>query len=161
MCCRSSLFLVSMPITGVSDQRRLGDPMAYCNRYAVIFCCVEVFAQHTITPRPPLPQLLKLHILLPPIVRVPCIRSLYSCAWESRRLQKIKGHSNNRSLHRRVVGLPARISKRKVAENKSGYTTLLNDIFCRPNHYRRDAICFEMPGYQTHGLMTHRSQRHK
>jgi len=76
-------------------------------------------------------------------------------------LQKIKGHIHDRALHLFIPGFAARVSQGKVCEKKARNAAFFYNIPGRPDNHRGDIIFFEMPGYQTHGLMADRSESWK
>ena len=75
-----------------------------------------------------------------------------------RGLKQVEGHADDGPLHIRISRLAARVAEREVGKDKARHTALLNDIAGRAEDDRRNAVRFKMPGDQTHGLVTHRSQ---
>jgi hypothetical protein len=73
-------------------------------------------------------------------------------------LQKIKGGSHDRVLHFGVPGLPAGVSQGEVGEHEAGDPAFLHDVAGGSHQYRRQAVLFEVPGDQTHGLVADRSE---
>ena len=55
-------------------------------------------------------------------------------------------------------GLAARVAEREVGKDKARHPALLDNIAGRAEDDRGNTVRFEMPGNQTHGLVTHRSQ---
>ena len=47
----------------------------------------------------------------------------------------------------------------KIGEDKARHAAMLDDVARGPDHDSRNAIGFEVPGYQTHGLVADRSER--
>ena len=76
----------------------------------------------------------------------------------ARGLKQVEGHADDSPLHVLVVGPAARITERKVGKDKARHPTLLDNIAGRAEDDRGNAVRFEMPGNQTHGLVTYRSQ---
>ena len=74
------------------------------------------------------------------------------------RLQQFEGHVHDGALHLFVPGLTERISQREVGKKETGHPALFNDIPRGTDHHGGNLIFFEMPGYQTHGLVTDRSK---
>ena len=72
-------------------------------------------------------------------------------------LQEIQRHGNDCPLHFRVVRLAARITEREVGKHHSRNAAMLYDISCSGDDDRRDAVLFEVPCDQTHGLVTYGS----
>ena len=60
-----------------------------------------------------------------------------------------------------VVGLAAGVAEWKVAEGEPRHAALLNDVAGTAQEDRWDTVRFEVPGDQTHGLVTDRSNCHK
>ena len=59
------------------------------------------------------------------------------------------------------MGFARRIAQGEVAENKTGHTTMFNDVFCRAHDDGGSAICFKVACGQTDRLMADRSVRHQ
>jgi len=78
-----------------------------------------------------------------------------------RRLQQIKGHVHDRALHLFVPGLAKGISQWKVRKKETRHAAFLDNIPRRADNNGGNVVFFEMPGYQTHGLVTDRSNRRK
>ena len=60
-----------------------------------------------------------------------------------------------------VKGLPRRVAKRQIAEQKTRHTAVFHDVFGTPHDHRWDAVRFQVSSDQTHGLVAHRSIRHE
>ncbi len=101
----------------------------------------------------------QLHIRLAPLAGfIPAKGRLQRRQRIARGLKQVEGHADDGPLHVRVTRLAARIAERKVGKDKARYPALLNNIAGRAEDDRGNAVRFEMPGDQTHGLVTHRSQ---
>ena len=101
----------------------------------------------------------QLHIRLAPLAGfVPAKGRLQRRKRIARGLKQVEGHADDGPLHVLISRLAARIAERKVGKDKARHPALLNDIARRAEDDRRNAVRFEMPGDQTHGLVTHRSQ---
>lgn len=79
----------------------------------------------------------------------------------SRSLKKIKRDADNCSLHLRIIGLPAGVAERKVREDETRNSTLLDDILCRAHYYCREAVRLKVSSDQTHGLVAYGSERYE
>ena len=101
----------------------------------------------------------QLHIRLAPLAGfIPPKRRLQRRKRIARGLKQVEGHADDSPLHVLISRLAARITERKVGKDKARHPTLLNNIAGRAEDDRGNALRFEMPGDQTHGLVTHRSQ---
>ena len=101
----------------------------------------------------------QLHIRLAPLAGfVPPKRRLQRRKRIARGLKQVEGHADDGPLHVRITRLAARITERKIGKDKTRHPALLNNIAGRAEDDRGNALRFEMPGDQTHGLVTHRSQ---
>lgn len=98
------------------------------------------------------------HEAMPPLVVVPLKGGLHSGAGRPGPLEQIEGRIHNGALHDPVARFPARIAEGKIDKEKTGDTALLDNVARRSHHHRCNAIVLQMPGYQTHGLMAHRSK---
>ena len=79
----------------------------------------------------------------------------------ARRFKEIKRDTDYRLLHHRIVRLTARVTERKISKYETGNSALLDDILCSADYYCGNAVCFEVPGDQTHGLVADRSERNQ
>jgi len=52
----------------------------------------------------------------------------------TRRLQQVERNTNDRSLHRRIIRLAARVAEGKVREHEAGDAALFDDIPRRANY---------------------------
>ena len=77
----------------------------------------------------------------------------------ARGLQQVERHTNDRSLHHRVIRLAARVAEGEVREHEAGDPALLDDVPGRADYDGRQAIRFKVSSDQTHGLVTNRSER--
>lgn len=101
----------------------------------------------------------QLHIGLAPLAGfVPAKGRLQRRQRIARGLKQVEGHADDSPLHILISRLAARIAERKVGKDKARHPALLNNIAGRAEDDRGNAVRFEMPGDQTHGLVTHRSQ---
>lgn len=101
----------------------------------------------------------QLHIRLAPLAGfVPPKGRLQRRQRIARGLKQVERHADDSPLHVRVVGLATRIAEGKVGKDKARHAALLNNIARRAEDDRWDTVRFKMPGDQTHGLVTHRSQ---
>ena len=101
----------------------------------------------------------QLHIRLAPLAGfVPAKGRLQRRQRIARGLKQVEGHADDGPLHILISRLAARIAERKVGKDKARHPALLNNITSRAEDDRRNAVRFEMPGDQTHGLVTYRSQ---
>ncbi len=101
----------------------------------------------------------KLHIRRAPLAGfVPLKGRLQRRARIARGLKQVERHPDDSPLHVRVIGLAARITKREVGKDKARHAALFDNIARRAEDDRWDTVRFKMPGDQTHGLVTHRSQ---
>ena len=66
---------------------------------------------------------------------------------------------DDRCLHIGIPRVTAGIAQRKIDKKKPCDTAVLHNIERRANDYSRDAVRLEMPGDQTHGLVTDWSER--
>ena len=57
--------------------------------------------------------------------------------------------------------MAARIAERKVVEEKTRNSALLDDVSRRSNHHSRDAVLLEVATDQTHGLVADGSERNE
>ena len=80
-------------------------------------------------------------------------RSRQRCA-----LQDVERVPDDAALHLRIPGFAAGIPEREVAEQEPRNAALLDDVARRAHHHGRDAVLFQVPRDQTHGLVTHRSE---
>ena len=101
----------------------------------------------------------KLHIRRPPLSGfVPLKGRLQRGAGIARSLKQVERHADDSPLHVLVARLAARIAKRKVRKDKARHAALFDDISRRAKNNGWDTLGLKMPGDQTHGLVTHRSQ---
>jgi len=99
------------------------------------------------------------HESVAPLVVAPGEGRLNRRAGHPGSLQHIQAHSHDRALHLGVPGLPARISQWEVGEHEPGDSAFLDDIAGRAHYHGGHTVLFEVPGDQTHGLVTDRSER--
>ena len=105
-----------------------------------------------------------LHVSVSPdivFVSVPHQRHLHRRSWHPRALKQFQGFFHYQALHRRVPGLATGIAEGKIAEEKTSHAAFLHNISGATNDDGWDAVRFQMPCDQTHGLMTDGSQRHQ
>ncbi len=76
----------------------------------------------------------------------------------ARGLKQVESHADDGPLHVLISRLAARVAEREVGKDKARHPALLNDIAGRAEDDRGNAVRFKMPGNQTHGLVTYRSQ---
>ena len=101
----------------------------------------------------------QLHIRLAPLAGfIPAKGRLQRRQRIARGLKQVEGHADDSPLHILISRLAARIAEREVGKDKARHPALLNNITGRAEDDRGNAVRFEMPGDQTHGLVTHRSQ---
>ena len=101
----------------------------------------------------------QLHIRLAPLAGfVPAKGSLQRRQRIARGLKQVEGHADDGPLHVRISRLAARVAEREVGKDKARYAALLDNIAGRAKDDRGNTVRFKMPGNQTHGLVTHRSQ---
>lgn len=93
------------------------------------------------------------------IILFPAIGRHHCGAPNLRNFQELEGLADKDLLHIAVPGITAGIAERKVCEKETRYTAMLHHIHRRADDRGRDAVCFEMSGDQTHGLVTDRSKR--
>ena len=62
-------------------------------------------------------------------------------------------------LRCRIVRPAGRIAEREIAEQEPRHADIFDDVLGASHDDRRDAVRFEVTGGQTHGLVTHRSNR--
>ena len=86
---------------------------------------------------------------------------LYGRARAGSTFQEAQGQFERVALRCDVKGLPSRVAKRKIAEQKTRHATVFHDVFGTPHDHRRDAMCFQVSSDQTHGLVAHGSIRHE
>ena len=79
-------------------------------------------------------------------------------AWMACAFKQIKSSPDYRVLHRRIVRLTARVTKRKIRKDETRNPALLDDILGRAKHHCGKSVRFKMPGDQTHGLVANWSQ---
>jgi len=60
-----------------------------------------------------------------------------------------------------VARLPAGVPEREIAEEESANTSVLDNVAGTAHHHCGNAICFEVAGSQTHGLVADRSGRNQ
>ena len=77
----------------------------------------------------------------------------------ARSLQQVERSANDRSLHRRVIRLAARVAEREIREHEAGNAALLDDVPRRADDDGRQAVGFKVSRDQTHGLVANRSER--
>ena len=58
-----------------------------------------------------------------------------------------------------ILRAAARIAQGEIAEQKPRHADVFDDVLGASQDNRRDAVRFEVTGGQTHGLVTHRSNR--
>ena len=101
----------------------------------------------------------QLHIRLAPLAGfVPAKGRLQRRQRIARGLKQVEGHADDGPLHVLISRLAARVAEREVGKDKARHPALLNDIARRAKDDRGNTVRFKMPGDQTHGLVTHRSQ---
>lgn len=101
----------------------------------------------------------QLHIGLAPLASfIPPKRRLQRRKRIARGLKQVEGHADDGPLHVLVSRLATRIAERKVGKDKARHPALLDNVTGRAEDDRGNAVRFKMPGDQTHGLVTHRSQ---
>jgi len=76
-------------------------------------------------------------------------------------VQHLQSETRNSELHGLVAGLAQRIAERKIGKRKPGCAAVLNNIKRTAGYYGWNAVLFEMSRNQTHGLVTHGSQRNQ
>lgn len=77
----------------------------------------------------------------------------------ARRLQQVERYANDRLLHRRIIRLATRVAEGEVREHETRDAALLDDIPCRADDDRRQAMRFQVSSDQTHSLVADRSER--
>ena len=98
------------------------------------------------------------HEGIAPLVVVPAERRLNRSAGHPGSLQNIQGCTYDRALYLGVPGLPAWVSQGEVGEDKAVDAAFLDDIPGRAHYHGRHAVLLKVPGDQTHGLVTDRSE---
>ena len=76
-------------------------------------------------------------------------------------IEQLDSLSNTGQLHAAVAGFATGVAEWEIHVQIAGYTARFDNIKGRANNRGRNAIGFQMPGYQTHGLVTDRSQRYQ
>ena len=100
-------------------------------------------------------------VIFPACIIAPFEWSLLEAARLRSPLQKGQGRLHDLSLHRLIPRLAARIPQGKVREQESGNTAVFDDVTPGTQDYRADSVVFKGPCDQTHGLVTHGSQRNQ
>ena len=85
----------------------------------------------------------------------------HRCTTPASGFEQLNCLSNNRQLLIAVTGFTAGVAEWEIHVQIAGYTAGFDNIKGRANNRGRNAIGFQMSGYQTHGLVTDRSQRNK
>lgn len=67
--------------------------------------------------------------------------------------------TKNLFLHRAIVGAAAGVAEGEVHMKIARHSRVLDNVDCRANDKRRDAVRFKVSRDQTHGLVTNGSQR--
>jgi hypothetical protein len=79
----------------------------------------------------------------------------------ARGFKKVERDANDRALHHWIIRLATGIAERKVREHETRHAALLDYVARGADDDRRNSVGLEVPGNQTHGLMTDRSERHQ
>lgn len=69
--------------------------------------------------------------------------------------------TKNLFLHRSIVGAAAGVAEGEVHMKIARHSRVLDNVDCRANDKRRDAVRFKVSRDQTHGLVTNGSQRNE
>jgi len=93
-----------------------------------------------------------------PLVVSPAKRRLDRGSRHPCPLQQVQGRSHDRTLHLNVPWLSARIAQGKVSEDEPSNAAFLDDITRRTHDHCGQAVFFQVPGNQTHGLVADRSE---
>jgi hypothetical protein len=101
------------------------------------------------------------HVVAAPIVGGPGHRSLHHSAGRDRSVSHAERQLDDRPLCLEIIGRPAWIPEGDVDEQESRHPGLGHDVVGAPDDQGRDARLFQVPRYQTHGLVTDRSQRNE
>src|SRR6516165_1330339 len=100
-------------------------------------------------------QALDIRIIeLPRRIRTPAQRRLHGGARRGRRFERPQGEFEREGLRLRVLGPAGRIAQWKIAEQKARHAAIFDDVLGAAHDDRRDAVLFQMPCGQTHGLTT-------
>src|SRR5438270_11749286 len=103
-------------------------------------------------------QALEIRIVeLPRRVRAPAQRRLDGGARRGGRFEHPQRELQGEGLRGRVLGPARRIAQRKVAEQKARHAAIFDDVLGAAHDDGGDAVLFQMPCGQTHGLVAHRS----
>ena len=102
-----------------------------------------------------------LHVLIPPRVGAPTIAEPGDAAWSLGLLQQFDGRRHDLPLHIGFIGFAAGVTEGEIGEHEPGYTAVFYYIQRRADDHGGNSVRFQVTCYQTHGLVTHGSQRHE
>ena len=98
-------------------------------------------------------------IELPGRVGAPAQWRLHGRARRRGRFQHPQRKLQRERLRFRVMRPARRIAEREIAEQKARHADIFDNVLGASHDHGRDAVLFEVTGGQTHGLVTHRSNR--
>src|SRR5947199_4438234 len=104
-------------------------------------------------------QVQAIEVVLPRRIFRPAVRRLHRRTRCVRGLEQVERHRDETSLARQVARLAAGVSQGEVAEEESRNTGMLDNVTRATHHDGGDAMCFEVAGSQTHGLVADGSRR--
>ncbi len=87
-------------------------------------------------------------------------RRLHRCTGGWGALQDLQSELEGGALRGHIKGFAGGVAKREIAEQQTRHTAVFHDILGTAHNHRRDAMRFQVPGDQTHGLVAHRSSGH-
>ncbi len=94
------------------------------------------------------------------VSRIPAgVRRDHGGAGGARADEQVEPEGQDRALHIEVVRLAGGVAQRKVAEDEARYGAVLDDIARAAEQNGRDAVGFQVPRGQTHGLVANGSDR--
>ena len=97
----------------------------------------------------------------PRLVIAPDIGRLQGRARDPGALQQAQRVLHNPALGLVVMGLAAGVAEWEVAEGEARHAALLHDVAGAAHEHGGNAVRFQVPRDQTHGLVANRSNRHK